>query len=167
MIRRPPRSTQSRSSAASDVYKRQVPEPPRGRARPPVFDDHEIRFGYEGVDDTLRETIVEMDPPPSAAGVTDGRLEARWTLRLEPHECARIDLAVEPSIEGRRAPRLSFEAAGEHATGALRAWLDSCDGRRDCRRWVSRGPMPSSTRRIEELRPVHRRVVTAALRGLG
>src|SRR5450756_3142397 len=27
MIRRPPRSTQSRSSAASDVYKRQVKEP--------------------------------------------------------------------------------------------------------------------------------------------
>src|SRR5450756_625443 len=26
MIRRPPRSTQSRSSAASDVYKRQLPE---------------------------------------------------------------------------------------------------------------------------------------------
>ena len=25
MIRRPPRSTQSRSSAASDVYKRQIP----------------------------------------------------------------------------------------------------------------------------------------------
>src|SRR5450756_3260667 len=33
MIRRPPRSTQSRSSAASDVYKRQVPlylHPPAG-----------------------------------------------------------------------------------------------------------------------------------------
>src|SRR5450756_2651801 len=29
MIRRPPRSTQSRSSAASDVYKRQSPYPPR------------------------------------------------------------------------------------------------------------------------------------------
>ena len=28
MIRRPPRSTQSRSSAASDVYKRQVPDDP-------------------------------------------------------------------------------------------------------------------------------------------
>ena len=27
MIRRPPRSTQSRSSAASDVYKRQIPNP--------------------------------------------------------------------------------------------------------------------------------------------
>src|SRR5450756_1247479 len=31
MIRRPPRSTQSRSSAASDVYKRQVVEPHRAR----------------------------------------------------------------------------------------------------------------------------------------
>eukprot|EP00657_Telonema_sp_P-1_P007084 TRINITY_DN26692_c0_g1_i1.p2 TRINITY_DN26692_c0_g1~~TRINITY_DN26692_c0_g1_i1.p2 ORF type:complete len:104 (-),score=49.25 TRINITY_DN26692_c0_g1_i1:127-438(-) len=33
MIRRPPRSTQSRSSAASDVYKRQVPACP-SRALP-------------------------------------------------------------------------------------------------------------------------------------
>src|SRR5450756_3044804 len=30
MIRRPPRSTQSRSSAASDVYKRQAVDGPRG-----------------------------------------------------------------------------------------------------------------------------------------
>src|SRR5450756_3120015 len=38
MIRRPPRSTQSRSSAASDVYKRQLRDPPvaieTGEARP-------------------------------------------------------------------------------------------------------------------------------------
>ena len=33
MIRRPPRSTQSRSSAASDVYKRQVPALPLSRDR--------------------------------------------------------------------------------------------------------------------------------------
>ena len=33
MLRRPPRSTQSRSSAASEVYKRQVQER-AGRARP-------------------------------------------------------------------------------------------------------------------------------------
>src|SRR5450756_2027274 len=32
MIRRPPRSTQSRSSAASDVYKRQSSGPPANRA---------------------------------------------------------------------------------------------------------------------------------------
>src|SRR5450756_913472 len=33
MIRRPPRSTQSRSSAASDVYKRQTEDPPEGNRR--------------------------------------------------------------------------------------------------------------------------------------
>src|SRR5450756_3160797 len=33
MIRRPPRSTQSRSSAASDVYKRQEPDVPQQRGR--------------------------------------------------------------------------------------------------------------------------------------
>src|SRR5665254_23603 len=39
MIRRPPRSTRVRSSAASDVYKRQIPgcprDPRRARHRPP------------------------------------------------------------------------------------------------------------------------------------
>src|SRR5450756_2084111 len=37
MIRRPPRSTQSRSSAASDVYKRQVHVPPPLSAIAPDF----------------------------------------------------------------------------------------------------------------------------------
>ncbi|MPZ90810.1 MAG: amylo-alpha-1,6-glucosidase [Actinobacteria bacterium] len=124
-----------------------VPEPPRGLARPASFDRYQIRFGYEGVDDTLRETIVEMDPPPSTAGVSGGRVEARWSLRLEPHESAAIDLLVEPSIEGRRASPLSFEAAGERAEGAVRAWFESC-------------------REIEGLRPPYDRVVSAALRDL-
>src|SRR5680860_129155 len=41
MIRRPPRSTQSRSSAASDVYKRQLYEYARGDAE---FADRIVRF---------------------------------------------------------------------------------------------------------------------------
>src|SRR5450756_3215403 len=36
MIRRPPRSTQSRSSAASDVYKRQVDGSPGGGLKEPA-----------------------------------------------------------------------------------------------------------------------------------
>ena len=40
MIRRPPRSTQSRSSAASDVYKRQVDDPVFGPC---------VMFGLGGV----------------------------------------------------------------------------------------------------------------------
>ena len=42
MIRRPPRSTQSRSSAASDVYKRQVPD--GARAVVPGGDENHVRL---------------------------------------------------------------------------------------------------------------------------
>src|SRR5450756_3102578 len=38
MIRRPPRSTQSRSSAASDVYKRQI----QSAAIPPLIEGHDV-----------------------------------------------------------------------------------------------------------------------------
>ena len=52
MIRRPPRSTQSRSSAASDVYKRQVQE---DHVDGPVVGDHQRPLGEhvraDGVDD--------------------------------------------------------------------------------------------------------------------
>src|SRR5680860_1743986 len=50
MIRRPPRSTQSRSSAASDVYKRQVHEV-AGRVRDFYFDEHySTAYGEGGPD---------------------------------------------------------------------------------------------------------------------
>src|SRR5450756_3214585 len=47
MIRRPPRSTQSRSSAASDVYKRQAPHWANGSDSsqyPPLRDDDYVSF---------------------------------------------------------------------------------------------------------------------------
>src|SRR5680860_1629926 len=47
MIRRPPRSTQGRSSAASDVYKRQ---PDRVRAD---LGDHDVRAGVQSADGVL------------------------------------------------------------------------------------------------------------------
>jgi glycogen debranching enzyme len=124
-----------------------VPEPRRG-VLPPLCDRHEIRFGYEGVDGILRFTIVDVDPPPAMTDVSIRRVEACWRLRLEPHESARIDITVEPSIAGRRASPLSFAAAGTHAAAVERTWWESCG-------------------EIEGLRPDHHRVVTQALRDLG
>jgi glycogen debranching enzyme len=127
-----------------------VPESPRGVARPPKCDRHEIRFAYEGVDGILRATIVDVDPPPATTDVSGRRVEARWQMRLGPRESARIDIAVEPSLEGIRvrSSPLSFEAAGTHATAVERRWLESCD-------------------EIEGLGPDHHRVVAQALQDLG
>ena len=124
-----------------------VPEPPHGVARPPICDGHEIRFGYEGVDGIARATIVDVDPSPETTNVSIRLVEARWQLRLGPLESARIDIAVEPSLEGRRSSPLSFEAAGTHATAVEHRWLESCG-------------------EIEGQRPDHHRVVTRALRDL-
>ena len=125
-----------------------VPEPPRRVIRPPICDRHEIRFGYEGVDGIIRATIVDVDPPPETTAVSIQRVEARWQLRLGPRESARIDITVEPSLEGRRSAPLSFEAAGTRATAVKRKWLESCG-------------------EIEGLRPDRHRVVAQALRDLG
>ena len=125
-----------------------VPDRPRGVIRPPICDRHEFRFGYEGVDGILRTTIVEVDPPPETTDVSIRSVEARWQVRLGPRESAHIDIAVEPSFEGRRSSPLSFEAAGTHATAVERRWLESCG-------------------EIEGLRPDHHRVVIQALRDLG
>jgi glycogen debranching enzyme len=134
----------------ADIFevRNNVPETRRGVVRLPRCDSHEIRFGYEGVDGILRATIVDLDPPPAKTDVSIRCVEARWLLRLQPHESARIDIAVEPSIEGRLASPLSFEVAGAHASAVERRWWESCGG-------------------IEGLRPDHHRVVARALRDLG
>src|SRR5665809_136361 len=75
MIRRPPRSTQSRSSAASDVYKRQLPvllEVPRD---------------LEQLDQSVGELHTLVD------GLRRRRLEARTDL-----EVPRVDVLAVPEM---------------------------------------------------------------------
>ena len=95
--------------------------------RAPVWNGEELRLGHLGVDNTLRETIVELGPPPVTVDASSGRAEARWPLNLAPREGKVIDIVVEPSFEGRRSARLSFEAAGDHAAAAALRWTDSCN----------------------------------------
>src|SRR5680860_372061 len=69
MIRRPPRSTQSRSSAASDVYKRQ---------------------------EAVYETVRQVDPQVTVREwVGDGDAVEQGTRVLELHGAARSLLAAE------------------------------------------------------------------------
>lgn len=98
----------------------------RAPFRAPVWNGDELRFGHLGVDNALRETIVELGPPPVTVDASSASAEARWPLNLAPREGEVIDLVVEPSFEGRRSTRRSFEAAGDHAAAAALRWTDSC-----------------------------------------
>src|SRR5450756_2730698 len=76
MIRRPPRSTQSRSSAASDVYKRQVHRRPIGPERggaAVVLRVRESRIHGEGRQQFREgmEAVMPKDAPPNGGAPTD------------------------------------------------------------------------------------------------
>src|SRR5450756_3056256 len=104
MIRRPPRSTQSRSSAASDVYKRQgragdpsaLLEPARARAATRPASDGDVVAGDRGADGT-----PALDDQPRAGPQHDVR------TRLHAARCAPVlggaTLASEV-VEARREP---------------------------------------------------------------
>src|SRR5665213_2446822 len=64
MIRRPPRSTQSRSSAASDVYKRQLIDERRKKREALVdlgIDPYPTRFDRTAMADDLHERHAGLD----------------------------------------------------------------------------------------------------------
>src|SRR5450756_2985417 len=98
MIRRPPRSTQSRSSAASDVYKRQA------------FDSYE-RAGlpHRRIEDwkytdlrVLMREVLPLAADPDAAALR------RATTALKLHAIAGVRRVV--LVDGVFAPKLSETA---------------------------------------------------------
>src|SRR5680860_1909941 len=103
MIRRPPRSTQSRSSAASDVYKRQT------------FDDvdHDDLIDHVGFSETLngRRAILSCSHDGDLAH-SNSFLSARQANRSSPEQgqnrCRTPDRATRPyelrATKSRAAP---------------------------------------------------------------
>src|SRR5659263_33455 len=88
MIRRPPRSTQSRSSAASDVYKRQLTPPASTTSRwthpPPVTNRPVLRMCRRSTQFPATRALVRPDP----TGPVTRRLKIRRFLPeqdAEPH----------------------------------------------------------------------------------
>src|SRR5665811_2511464 len=59
MIRRPPRSTRVRSSAASDVYKRQVLSKEEGGRHTPFFNGYRPQFYFRTTDVTGSAKLPE------------------------------------------------------------------------------------------------------------
>src|SRR5262249_787288 len=71
----------------------------------PVLEDNCITFCYRGLDNLLRQTVIEMSPAPTDLGERNGR----WELDLAPSQDLQIEIAVhpvlgEPESRGRPAP---------------------------------------------------------------
>src|SRR5680860_1148313 len=99
MIRRPPRSTQSRSSAASDVYKRQQPSQGAARPRQPLARSP-VALPHQGY--VLRRNHPRRQPQPRPG--TAHRAEKTSRLRkrltkgvspLNPRQILLVNLATD------------------------------------------------------------------------
>src|SRR5450756_87044 len=111
MIRRPPRSTQSRSSAASDVYKRQEQD----SERPPVSPGAPQHGGEQHVEDEHEEDerhdeagagapgqpVRDRQEPDDGRGVLDERARQR---RTAPHEMDAVPVVEDVVL--RREPEV-------------------------------------------------------------
>src|SRR5450756_549491 len=107
MIRRPPRSTQSRSSAASDVYKRQAQETSEVAATPeatpveiePVEPDHE----------SLAAKLSEINPPTPSGADLLSRL-------LDDEESFEQTVVAAGAAAGVSVPAVSYTHLRAHET---------------------------------------------------
>src|SRR5450756_2574101 len=107
MIRRPPRSTQSRSSAASDVYKRQLVERERaGRRYDALFVDLDaIELGHVGAGgnhdglgvEDLRLAVDAFDLDLAGGGNARSAKEGIDLVFLE-QEIDALDVAVDALV---------------------------------------------------------------------
>src|SRR5262249_55018869 len=65
-----------------------------GQLYRPVLRGNSIIFCYRGLDNLLRQTVIEMSPAPTHLGEKNGR----WELDLAPSQHTQIEIAVHPVV---------------------------------------------------------------------
>jgi glycogen debranching enzyme len=98
----------------------------RGHAMVPKTRPGQLVFGYEGQDGVFRETLVELDPPPSLNGIDGERTTLGWEFALDPGQTSAVLLTVTPVRGGRRPARRSLARASRGAQRNLEGWRGRC-----------------------------------------
>jgi len=104
-----------------DVFQvRGVARPEHGTYYQPVHRGDALAFFYRGLDNILRETLVEFGPMPASI---DGKT-ARWNIRLEPGKWVEIKVRITPLVHGRksRASGMDFDASLASRRRAFMDW---------------------------------------------
>jgi len=87
----------------------------RGRISPPEVGERCVRFGYEGLDQVARASVVAFSEPPTS--LTAGQAEFRVSLKTD--ECREIYVEV-GATEADAPARTRYRAAAARARYAMR-----------------------------------------------
>lgn len=104
-----------------DVFQvRGVARQIHGQYFQPVVQENRLIFSYRGLDETFRQTAIEMRPAPMS--VQDRR--ARWEMHLEPLKKVQIEVHVTPYQQGRehRAKDFDFGRNLRYRRETFRQW---------------------------------------------
>jgi len=98
----------------ADVFEvRGIKRPKHGQFYRPVQDGNCLVFLYRGLDDTLRQTVIEMNPIPTSMGDRG----AQWQFDLGPGKKHQVDITVHPIIgEGTQKDRATIQFSNCLAT---------------------------------------------------
>lgn len=95
------------------------------RDRKPALEHFEdgVSFGYSGLDDVLRRTVVTFDPPPADLGMEGTRAIASWPIHLDPRQSMVVDLVLECSLGSNRSPPVPFREAESTSREESAGWV--------------------------------------------
>jgi glycogen debranching enzyme len=104
-----------------DVFQvRGVARQAHGQYYRPITQDNRLIFSYRGLDETFRQTVIEMHPEPASIENRSGR----WEIHLEPSKKIHLGVRITPYQEGRdhRARDFSFANNLRHRREVFRQW---------------------------------------------
>ncbi len=89
-----------------DVFQvRGVARQRHGQYYQPLVHEQSIAFYYRGLDNVMRETLIQFAPRPTEIQ----ERVARWDLRLEPLKRVRLEMSITPLVEGRASRAQIYE----------------------------------------------------------
>jgi glycogen debranching enzyme len=123
----------------ADIFEvRGKERPRRGRILTPAVSRDSVTLAYEGLDGVTRRTRLAFSPAPRKLTAT----HAHFAAALDPQQEAAFYLTVACESGGSAAKPLTYAAALEHTTGAVRAFKAQSGGVRTSNEqfngWVNR-----------------------------
>lgn len=109
----------------ADIFQlRGIPREKKGRKTDPQLDKDRLTLGYLGVDDVMRQTVINLTPQPASMNATT----ARYQVTLDAHAQSEIEVEIAFLENIGKVDVVSFENARNDMNAYMQRLYDHCSG---------------------------------------